>query len=340
MIRQVMDIYTLDNIIEIDFGGTEIFGLQIIARNLNQELGFIHEGNVVKVNISNLNWPDEMESTSNSAKTKKHVKLEIKYFMALKFRDKISRWDKIISFFKNRSLHSYIGRYKIGMLKELKWIIRPEFTIKLPLGLKMLRNEELNLEFNRYYPNGRIKSGKRIYPYIIQYIHTAPYIESFELNLKDPDITRVDGKRLYTFVIDDKDYNEVILETTQEDCVLSFHVDYNVVHENRFLWIPIFGLILVPFAIFIVAQSILGNNGISQATVIVAVLSYFILFLTLKREEYELPMEKAVNYISGFLLILFIIWILFVIYLDVSGILLNTTVSNLTFSITLSSVTP
>lgn len=301
MIRQVMDIYTFDDIIEINFGGTEIFGLQIIARNLNQELGFIHEGNVVKVNISNLNWPDEIKSSVSSGNIKKHVKMEIKYFTALKFKDKkneININEKFISLFRDRSLHSYIGRYEIGGSDEIKWVIRPEFTIKLPLGLKMLKNDELNLEFNRYYPDGSIKSCKRIYPYIIHCDRSEPYIKSYELNLKDPDITRINGKRLYTFVIDDKDYNEIILETPEENCILSFHIDYNVVHENRFLWIPLFGFILLPFTIFIVIQSIRGGNGISQTTLIVAVLSYFILFLTLKREEYELPMEKIVNIVS------------------------------------------
>lgn len=320
MIRQVMDIYTMDDKIDINFAGTEIFGLQIIGRNVGQELGFIHEGKLIKVNISNLNWPNEIRSNSKNS-LKKHVKMEIKFFMNLGFRKTISNWLKFVLLIKKwGSLYAYLGEFEIKGKIENGWIIRPEFSVKLPLGLKMLKHDELNLTVNRYYPKGSRTNCKRIYPYIIQCDITDPYVESIEINLKEPDVTRVDGKRLYTFVIDDKEYNDLLLKTREEDCSLLYHGEYNVVHENRFIWIPIFGIILVPFVIIVAIQSILGNNGsISQATVIVAVLSYFILFLTLKREEYELPLEKVVTLTTGALLVVLAIWILSII-LEMSGI--------------------
>lgn len=290
MIRQVMDIYTNEEIVKIDLVDTskaitskqtDIFGLQIKGRNPERELAFIHEKNSIYVNIGNIKWPFEKIGIDNT-NPRKHVKLEIKFFEA----------DPDIE----KHIRGYTANFGISLP------IRPEFSITVPRGMKMekswipsflqckilgekkirgLLKLELNIKL-------KCKSNENKYTFL-------PKI--MKIKIVEPVSTRFDGKNVYTYRIEDKSYKRIY--NIPETCELfetvfngSYHVSYSMI----FWGLPAFGVILI---IYSIAQFILFLDGQKTPDLpfLIALFSFSFIILELNKQNYEYPLQKLI-YIS------------------------------------------
>ncbi|WJI10467.1 hypothetical protein FGU46_10385 [Methanobacterium sp. CWC-01] len=282
IVRQVMDIYTDKYYLGIDFytnidedkqeherNEGDIFGLQVKGRNLNRYLAFINQEEKLYVNLGNLDdWPTQIP-INGPFNLQKHVRLEIKYGESnpnFKFK-----------------FNGYIGYFKIN------WPIRPEFSITVPLGMRMSdKGKNFHLDFYRIYSSNLREKWEK-------------------LRIEDPDIVRKNGKNVYTFAINEEDYREIILETPNTVEML-FKGSYHVSHDKKYWGLPAFGLVLVIFSLVELYKSIFefkidlitGLYVQSFTTpdlgILIALFSFSFLIISLHKENYEIPFVNFVNF--------------------------------------------
>lgn len=125
-VRQVMDVYTCNKHLAIDLDEDGLSNLQIVRRDLSQDLPFIYTNKKLYVNLGDpANWPNEM-SIDNKSGNRKHIKIELKY-----------RESPALN--KN-FVNGYTSDFTI------KWPIRPEFYITVPLGMEIdTKGKNLNV---------------------------------------------------------------------------------------------------------------------------------------------------------------------------------------------------
>lgn len=291
-IRQVMDLITDEPFIELDFKNyhskmdkeslkqlfnsiltnldpkdfhdlfkgvsDQIFGLQIIGRNKSQELAFIHDKEMLYINIGD-GWPKEMDFSGFKG-IKNHIKLEIDYLESYPHFE-----------------HSWKG-YKSRFM--IWWPIRPEFTITLPLGMYMSSKAD-NLTLFCYrvamLPDGEI---------------THSIWEN--IRLKEPDVTKNGERNVYTYVIKDEDFKNIYPDDAEIPFIV-FRGSYQTRHAAIHWGIFLFSFILFVFSIAEIQSTLLVLNiELPDIPFLVILGSYSFFCFELMRLNYILPMRTVI----------------------------------------------
>lgn len=318
MIRQVMDLVTSEPVIELDFRNYEndeskllekliklaaskkpenahehfkgksnqIFGLNIQGRNKNQELAFIHDEDELSINIDGYDWPKEIGGDK-----KQHIKLEIKYF------ESCPQFTKIYTGYKSYFM--------------IWWPIKPEFTITLPLGMRMADKKQ-NLSMFCY------RIGKKD-----DELNHALFPE---IKLKGPDVTKNEGRNVYTYVIKDKDYKN-IYPTDMEIPFIVFRGSYETKYSPTFWGLFFFSIALFIFSIAEMISTLFLNNILLPDIPFLVILGSFSFFsFELKRLNYIIPLSSVI-WAS-------IIFSVTMLVLITSIFIINYSIINLSFQLT------
>jgi len=277
IVRQVMDIYTYDKYLEIDFEGEEFYGLQINGRNPRQELAFIHQNDKLFVNLGDLSkWPDEMDIEGNS-KNRKHIKLEIEYRESPEI-----------------DLHEYNGY--TGFF-TINWPIRPEFIITLPLGMN-IKDKGHSIKLSMIIDCGE-----------------AEILE--DVALIGPDLTKRDDRHVYSYVINDDDYQKIL--NTPDSCDIIISCEYDVENDIKFWALPFFAIILITLSLAEIVKFLTAEKmDIPDLGFLIALFSFSFLILALHKENYEIPLEKLVD--SSIILTIILIGLVLLVYLNSKGL--------------------
>lgn len=126
--RQIMDIFTDQQFLEIPVDNIDFEGLEIRCKNLDRELAYIEKDGKIIASLANL---DDLPTAPDQENPNiKHLRLEIEY-MLLNQNFKMS-WGSF----------SYIGGFQIDEF------VQPEFYIKLPPGMEI---EEDGRSFKMFF---------------------------------------------------------------------------------------------------------------------------------------------------------------------------------------------
>ena len=143
---------------------------------------------------------------------------------------------------------------------------QPEFTVIVPRGMTLIN------DFN---------STK------------LTILPDYDLGIGKPYVTRNDGKECYN-IIADESYKDAKDELGEESIELL--LSYKVVNKHKFYLIPIFAFVLVYMGYkglkFVLNSNSLNNdNSIFTFlfTYLILQISYLTLYLTLRRDNYEIP---------------------------------------------------
>ncbi len=109
-----------------------------------------------------------------------------------------------------------------------------------------------------------------------------------EMGYNRPHITSNEGKLKYHYIIDDISYNYV-LETIQEKSDTNFFIEYNVVNDIKF-----FLMLILAITVFSVTLFVDWNGG-NWYYFVVILLSISTLYLTLRKEKYQIPLNKITS---------------------------------------------
>lgn len=220
-----------------------------------------------------------------------HVRLEIEYLDPCSYFEK--RWDLDLQDrfwrFWNSLRHSDIDfnckDYQISPINlfgrpgyESRLIssgpAQPEFTITVPRGMRLI-NDFSSTELFLLNPNLKLNIGK-------------------------PHVTRKDGQESYNIVAD-KTYDEVKQRLKEEN--IQSDLSYKVVNKHKFYLIPLFALVLIYMGYkglnFIFSVNGVSNNNNNSLftflfTYLILQISYLTLYLTLRRDNYEIPFNFLV----------------------------------------------
>lgn len=287
MVRQVMDVHIKGNVIDFNFDSIEtneifndlldkfseqkecddIFGIQVLGRNISEELAFSIEDRRMKVYISNYNWP----KAQSKSPFKKHVKFELRYLESCP------------------AIKSHTRGYKSSFC--LWWTTRPEYTITTPSGMQMKNDNSLRLScmMTAILPDGELKT------------------RNFKnLNLKKPDVTVKEGKHVYTYVINDKDYT-TIYQDDIDIIEISFVGEYEVSYKKRFWGFVGFAGLLLFYSFYELLKITV------DLPFLVALLSFTFIYIEYDRYNHPLPLENVVgiSIVISWLLLFFVIIYLF-----------------------------
>lgn len=177
----------------------------------------------------------------------------------------------IVKSIKNfRFFQGYVGSF------EIDWFIQPEFSITLPLGMEMNNDgNKLKLFFKR---------GS----------------DFQELKFDKPSISKKDGKRVYTYIINSESYKKIL--ETPDNSNVGFKALYEVNNEIKFFTVPLFSLVLIVYSFIEIGYIInmyLSHNYsnlslINNPTFVIVSLSFLGLYLTFRKDDYEIPGNKIV----------------------------------------------
>ncbi len=254
-IKQTLDICSNEQFIPLPLSSYNIIGLKVFGTTIKKELPFVEYEDRIEVNIGPLNqW-----FSSGNPKIK-HVQLQVEF---------------VNSDFEINE--NWKGHYEGAI--ELIGPTRPEFYITPPLGMKLdregktvkiflfkMKEKEL-LGFNRY---------KSLGPIAIQ----------------------THGKRKYHFKFKNEDYKEIkeefkIASKPSSNYNTSLVVLYEMVIDDKFFTIPIFGFILFLIPIVkLLYPSFIENFDISYGLILVA---FSTITLTLSTQDYIIPYRDYVE---------------------------------------------
>lgn len=272
-IRQVMDIYTNYGFLNVPLVNTNFVGLKVIGRNINKELAFIEDETSITVTLGKLKeWPSTKEYPSNI----KHVKLEIMYermdppFEPRNQQDKYKEFFKILRNNQKEAMKIFKTNYKkiFTIFKTgykaaftIPGEMQPEFYITVPLGL------EIEVSSIKMWVLGKNK-GKEFLKELKPRVH----------------INHNEHKERYNILIKASDYKKI-----QSSCEITcYGIEYETINNFRFKLIPLFALILISLS-FIELISINISN-----IPYIAIVSLLALLLTLHKEGYAIPYERAI----------------------------------------------
>lgn len=293
VIRQVATIHTKSQIVEeklpLNFVKFSVFG-----RNIGKELSFIEsdklveDRNLIFINLGKLeDYPDaDYPKMTNPEindpeidKNFKEVKTEIEY---IETKPEFESLNPLFS--SEKGLSGYAGAI------EIEGPAQPEFSLTVPRGMKLR------------------KSSVKVY-----------FGENLEeLGIEEIYVSKTDFNEVYNILVKGEDYDKYhkMLKKlpNPDDAVLI--LSYSVANKNRLFTLPFFGVlifitgfiqILAPFMHYIPYMSAIFNldNIMSlmkfDISVVLAqfiiIVSFLTLYLSLRRENYEIPFNVFV-YIS------------------------------------------
>lgn len=277
--RDVTDIYTDEQFIYYQI--TDYFvQLKIRSRFKNQELNFFQRGNFIQINLGNLktDWPPSPIDNDNI----RHVRLEIQYI-------------DIRPVFEDSKFFDFIPRLGYENTYTVNGITQPEFSITVPLGMK-LRKKGKNIQLLL-----KIKKGKNIHIFYkgekgknIKLLLKIKIknIEDLRLYYEDINIDHVDGKNTYNFLIRDDSYNKIRLAPIEN--IEKIKVYYNVTNQFKFWIFPAFPVLMTLFGIgaYLFYGNYAHDDMVTSLTYIVIFITFLTFYLTLIKDGYEIPWNK------------------------------------------------
>lgn len=309
-IRQVMDVFTneTDFPIEID---NHFVGLRVIARNLaNRELAFVEKGDE-KVIILNLNILDSLPYApiKDSKQTNlRHIKIEFEYIYT-----------------KPQIQNVWYYPWKRNSHVDINGQIQPEVYITLPLGWRMDGNSILSQIFGlgknkegyhlgmvcKLKDNSKRENRIKLCP--------SNQIEPSEKEIifKTPFINLVDGKRKYSYSINEECYkklNQFLKNEKNED--ISYSLYYTSQIDLKVLLISIFPLffLLTSIALIVAKFSMLSsmvNGSLPVANYsmpfIIVLMSFSFFYYSLIKDGYNIPFKRYYIFIFSFSIIVFLL---------------------------------
>lgn len=305
--RQVMDLYIENNYFEIDLptGEGTILGLQILSRNKPMEIPFIVKDHKLYVNLGEIEqWPSEMDiHEERKNPLKRHVKIEIQYMEEYS--------DPCVGIELSKNLTKAYTAYL-----SIDSPIRPEFRITLPHGLE-IEDDGKKLELTLFVFENDFED-------CIDNQNNG--YQEITLEIKDPIINRVNGKKVYSYLIS-PDSHKIILNVS-DGCEILLQATYHVRNEPNFWGITVFAGILIVFTIVEVLRVLTNvpDIGTPELSMLIALFSFTAFVLTLNKENYEIPGSKFVIASIFFTIIgMFIILLKYLVYLDFSSIIYQIT---------------
>lgn len=289
IIREVRDIRTKAEIIEKELNFNFV-GLDIRARNLNQELAYIENNDKFLIFISDYNWPNINDEH--------HIKFEVKYTTIdpdfTKFGLNTGYWSQVYieefiqpefyltfppsirlhewNFVKSR-IASFIRVRIINPIKKhetftkiIKWIISP------------VKN---HINFNNW------KSQKRIA--LNFYPDKNNDEELIHLKLEDPYVVHENNKKKYSILIKNEDYKKIRKFKDNEN--VKFELSYEAITEFKFLLFPIIGLSIIGFSLLRIHQLYTGFTAYSNVATsyVIILISFAVFYFTYHRDGYNIP---------------------------------------------------
>lgn len=265
--RHVMDIYTNEQFLKYQ---THLFFIKLKGKSRFKpnELEFIQKDDFIEINLGDLEkyWPSAPEPDEKL----KHVKLEVEY-------TDINTW------YEQRKKLKIIPWFGYDTSFGINGATQPEFYIILPLGMKLVekgKNAKLLLERREKIsvPGGPV--------------HNIPLkTKLFFENIHED---KVDGKNAYSFLIKDDSYQ--LLKSTRPEDVIFIEVFYDVTHEAKFGFFPVFpiALLLFGFLEYYLDPTLYAQPDafVVSLTYVIIFISFFIFYITLLKEGYEIPWNK------------------------------------------------
>jgi len=266
-IRMVYDIYTNKDYFEIDFKEKDFVGMEIKGRNVNSELAYIEDDGIIRVSLGPMNrWPDAPIDGY------KHVKIDVGYTILNADFDTDIQLSKL----------KFTGYTSI---MEIEGKIHPEFHLNLAKGLKLVEdsvkaivfstNKEGNLLKTTFSNNqlDKLPKGTK------KAIHTY----------KNP----IENK--YTILLNVNVYNKLSLDSN----ILEVFLEYSVKNETKF-----FAIFIGSAIVLLLTLIELYHYNELYGYPFIALLSIIALYLTLKKEHYEIPFETWVYWSIIFSLVI------------------------------------
>ncbi len=247
---------------------------------------------VIAVNLDPLNrYPSVEETVDGKKHDLFHVQIQIEYIDPCPFFEKrwdlniqtriLEKWDSLRN--KNSiitckdyqvSTISLWGRpgYQSRVIAEGP--SQPIFNVVVPRGMRLINDfTSTKLSILTFENKNNLKIGK-------------------------PHVVRIDGKENYNIVLNKKPYNDILNDLNEESVELE--LSYKVVNKHKFYLIPLFGFLLLYIGYegfnFVRHCDSSTNNPIFSFlfTYLILQVSYLTLYLSLRRENYEIPFNALI----------------------------------------------
>lgn len=312
--RKVIDFYTDENIIPI-FLPNWFLSLKVLDKTSGHYLPFIEitynfpkeeipPNNVVMgVKLGDLSrFPSSMEFIDNQFYLMYHVRLEIEYMDPCPSFKKIFDFDfqegflifnktflnklnKFFNFFVKTDIFknkpemnickknqiSSINLWKRPGFKSVIYCagpLQPEYTIIVPRGMRLI-NDSKNIDLS---------------------ISTKE--ENTKINFGKAHVLKTDGRESYNILAFEA--FEIIKNLQTDNWQLK--LSYNAVNKHKFYLIPIFAFLLLGIGLYVWLVNIQEVQTLISFlfTYIIVQTSYFTLYLTLRRDNYEIPFNSII----------------------------------------------
>lgn len=263
-------------------------GFKARNKNTNQELSFIADfdqedeeniGAKIKINIGSASdWPRAENSDF------RHVKIQYEYIDFWPVFEKRSTWPlgtKIPSEDKNKDYGIILPKSHID---KLKLLFPPGYN-----GQFMMSGDDSQGEISITVPLGmNIKKSGKNTDIILYKGPIMSETEQILMEYNKPHITFFENKLKYHYIIDEESYEHVLTSINQELLEMNFFISYEVGHNMKFYIVPVFSIIIL----FLVLSVNWNSGNWFYFTVIL--LSFATLYLTLRKERFQIPFNKFV----------------------------------------------
>lgn len=257
--RQVMDIYTDEDVLKVDFNKNFV-KLKVINRYNSNELGFIENSGYICIKLGDLsNWPSA--GIPDNLKLR-HIKLEIQY------TDVKPEFDE--------KLMGYESPFII------EGPTQPEFYVTVPRGMKLKKKgKDTTLLLSKLNKKDNT-------------VMDIPL--KFNENLF---IGQKDGKRTYNFLISEKSYTDILSTPSKDILGFIIHYEVTHQSKFYFVPGFAALMFAIGILEFIKVWDVLTYNDFQGSplinlTYIIIIISFTTYFLTLLKEGYEIPFSKAI----------------------------------------------
>lgn len=267
-IRVVMDLYTNIDYFFFDLSNEDFTDLTIKARNINKELGFISFNGNLKISLGELsNWPKVYDVPINCESCSDCEDCEEEYLL---FSD-INSYRHVKIDIGYTIYHPNFNKYGMGSGYEsftaMRTYFEDEFHLNIPNGLELDEDSLLIHLFGRNEDNG--------------YLETISFMGSTnQINCNKDALNN-----RYTLKVDDNKYRDFIKSHSLEKII---SLEYKTKNSCFYYLINIFSIVvfLLNFINFI-----FGNKS---DTGLIALISFSVLYLALKREGYIFALDNLI----------------------------------------------
>ncbi|AUB59805.1 hypothetical protein BK009_03405 [Methanobacterium subterraneum] len=301
--QKITDFYTDEDILYV-YLINRFVNLKIKDRNSGTSLPFIDvtesipakyvqdETIVIAVNLDPLNrFPSVKETVEGEKQDLHHVQIEIEYIDPCPFFEK--RWDLNIQTRILEKWDSFRNKNSIITCKDYQ--VSPISLWRRPgYQSRVIAEGPTQPVFNVIVPRGM----RLINDFTSTKLGILTLEDENKLKIGKPHVVRMDGKESYNIVLNKKSYTNILNDLNEESVELE--LSYKVVNKHKFYLIPLFGFLLlfIGYEGFNFVKN--SNSGTVNLifsflfTYLILQVSYLTLYLSLRRENYEIPFNSII----------------------------------------------